>query len=146
MKAPPPLRVELGSSRVAAALICIAYLATSLLLATMPGDAILRGFAVAAIGAHALWLLRTWAWRAMPWSIVALELGADLRLAITERSGRRIEAAVRPESYVSAWLTTIVLRPDGARLSRAMTILPDMLPPDDFRRLRVLLRLGERAG
>jgi hypothetical protein len=35
-----------------------------------------------------------------------------------------------------------VWRPDRSRFSRAEFILPDMLPADDFRRLRVLLRYG----
>ena len=36
-------------------------------------------------------------------------------------------------------------RPDGARWSRAILIVPDMLPPDDFRRLRVMLRYARSA-
>ena len=41
-------------------------------------------------------------------------------------------------------LTTIVWRPDGARCVRRARscVLPDMLPADDFRRLRVMLRYG----
>ena len=42
--------------------------------------------------------------------------------------------------YVGGSLTSIVWRRAGARRSRAIAILPDMLPAEDFRRLRVLLR------
>jgi hypothetical protein len=42
-------------------------------------------------------------------------------------------------------LTTLVVRPDGKRRLRTVAILPDMLPADDFRRLRLLLRLGHGA-
>jgi hypothetical protein len=45
----------------------------------------------------------------------------------------------------TAALTSIVWRPDGARWSRSILVLPDMLPPDDFRRLRVMLRYA-RSG
>jgi len=38
-----------------------------------------------------------------------------------------------------------MLRPAGAHRSRATAILPDMLSAEDFRRLRVLLRLGRAA-
>ena len=65
------------------------------------------------------------------------------RCACTERAGRRIEGVVAGRLYVGAWLTTIVVRPDGKRRrARPLAILPDMLPADDFRRLRVLLRYG----
>jgi len=49
---------------------------------------------------------------------------------------------VQPDSYVGALLTTLVVRPDGKHRLRTIAILPDMLPADDFRRLRLLLRLG----
>jgi hypothetical protein len=52
---------------------------------------------------------------------------------------------VRAATYVGAWVTTIVWRPDGARWSRAILVLPDMLPAEDFRRLRVMLRYA-RSG
>jgi len=65
---------------------------------------------------------------------------------MTDRSGRRFQGVVQPESYVGALLTTVVLRPDGARRSRAIAIWPDTIPADEFRRLRVLLRHGESIG
>jgi hypothetical protein len=46
---------------------------------------------------------------------------------------------------VGAWITTIVWRPDNWRLSRTILVLPDMLPDEDFRRLRVMLRYA-RSG
>jgi len=42
-------------------------------------------------------------------------------------------------------MTSIVWRPDGARWSRAILVVPDMLPADEFRRLRVMLRYA-RSG
>ena len=46
---------------------------------------------------------------------------------------------------MSAALTSIVWRPDGARWSRSILVLPDMLAPDDFRRLRVMLRYARNG-
>ena len=65
---------------------------------------------------------------------------------ITDRFGRHVTAIVQPESYVGALLTTLVLRPEGARRSRALAIWPDTMPADEFRRLRVLLRHGDRGS
>src|SRR5215470_2181096 len=142
MKTPPPLRLELKPSRLAAKLLAAGVVATALLIAWLPGEWWWRAAVAVAIGAYGVWMVRSRAYAALPRSIVALEVGADLRAIFIERSGRRIDGTVQPDSYVGAMLTTIVLRPTGAYQSRAIAILPDMLGAEDFRKLRVLLRLG----
>jgi hypothetical protein len=122
MKTTPALRISLGPSRSAAVLICFAL--------------------VTSIGAHAILTMRHWSTRSASHAIIGVELDADRAVRLTERTGRRIEGMVQPDSYVGALLTTLVVRPDGKRRLRTIAILPDMLPADDFRRLRLLLRLG----
>ncbi|MGH8713559.1 MAG: protein YgfX [Casimicrobiaceae bacterium] len=146
MQSTPILRVTLAPSRFAAAAIGAAVVATAVLIATMPGEPWWRGMAIVAAGGCGIHALRHAASLKLRRSIVAIELGADRRGAMVERCGRRIEGVVRTESYVGALLTTLVLRPDGARRSRAVAIAPDMMSVADFRRLRVLLRHGEAAG
>jgi hypothetical protein len=131
---------------MAAALVIIAYLATAALLAFAPGPASLRAAAVVPIGAHAVWTLRCWAMRTTRTAVIGVELSADGRAAMIERSGRRRDGCVQPSSYVGEWLTTLVIRPDGARTWRAIAILPDMLPAEDLRQLRVLLRVAGSAS
>jgi hypothetical protein len=145
MKGPDPLKVELGRSRLAAAFVFVSHVATASLLAFAPGDAMLRAAAVAAIGAHALRVLRTWALQSAARAVVGVELRVDRRAVLIERCGRRCEGEVRAESYVGERITTLVVRPDGARVSRAIAILPDMLTEEDLRRLRVLLRYGDAS-
>src|ERR1700693_4593387 len=142
MKTIPALRISLGPSRSASVLICVACLATATLVAWLPGAALLRGALAIGIGAYAILTMRHWATRSASRAIVGIELDADRAVRLTERSGRRIEGLVQPDSYVGALLTTLVVRPDGKSRSRTIDILPDMLPAADFRRLRLLLRLG----
>ena len=143
MKQPAALRVELGRSRLASAFVFVSHVATAVLVAFAPGNALLRAAAVIAIGVHALWTLRIWALRSASRAVIVVELSADHRAVLIERGGRRCEGLVQPQSYVGERLTTLVVRPDGGRVSRAIAVLPDMLPPDDLRYLRVLLRLGD---
>ena len=145
MKGPDPLKVELGRSRLAAAFVFVSHVATASLLAFAPGDAMFRAAAVVAIGAHALRALRIWALQSAARAVVGVELTADRRVVLVERCGHRCEGQVRAESYVGERITTLVMRPDGARVSRAIAILPDMLPEEDLRRLRVLLRYGDAS-
>ena len=52
------------------------------------------------------------------------------------RSGR-----VRPGTFVMPWLTIIRWRPDGARLTRSLLLVPGMADAGAMRRVRVILRL-----
>jgi hypothetical protein len=145
MKAARTLRLSLGPSRLALALICVTCLATCALVAWLPGAAAFRGVSVIGIGAYAILTMRHWATRSASRAIVGIELDADRAVRLIDRTGRHIEGTVQPDSYVGALLTTLVVRPEGKRRLRTIAILPDMLPADDFRRLRLLLRLGHAA-
>jgi hypothetical protein len=143
VKSTPVLRVTLQPSRIAAALLALATIATATMLSLLPGEPWVRVAGVLIVGACGIHALARTTAVGMRRSIAAIELAADRRALITDRSGQRIEAIVRPESYVGALLTTLVLRPDGARRSRALAIWPDTMSADEFRRLRVLLRHGD---
>jgi hypothetical protein len=143
MNEPVALQIEFLPSRIAAAVTLAVVVATAALIAWFPVDAWERLLAVTALGIYGLATVRQWARRATRHAIVGLTLGADRRIAIIERGGRRIDGEVQHDSYVGSALTTIVWRGDGRRRSRAIAILPDMLPAEDFRKLRVLLRFGK---
>jgi hypothetical protein len=140
MKGPPPLRIELGRSRLAVAFIVAAYFATATLVAFMPGPALLRAIAVAAIGAYSVWSLRRSALQTERHAIVGVEISADGRVVLIERGGATREGRAQPACYIGTWFTTLVVRIDGRRWSRAIAILPDMLSAEELRRLRVMLR------
>jgi hypothetical protein len=72
----------------------------------------------------------------------SFELRGDLTVVVVSGDGTARAGRVHRDSYVGARLTTIVWRPYGRWRTRAIVLLPDMLPPDAFRRLRVLLRYG----
>ena len=143
MHEPAALHIELAPSRLAAAAIVAGVIATAALVAWLPGQPWWRVGGVLALGAYAIALTRVWANRTAQHSVVSLVLGPSRHIVMTERGGRRIEGVVQADSYVGSLLTTIVMRPAGARWSRSIAILPDMLSADDFRRLRVRLRLAQ---
>jgi hypothetical protein len=113
------------------------------LVAFLPSDIGLRSAAILIIGVAGIHALRSTAAISTRRAAVAIELGDDLYATTTDRTGRRVTALVQPESFVGAMLTTVVLRADGARRSRAAVVLSDMMSADEFRRLRVLLRHGK---
>lgn len=145
MKTATSLSIELGTSRLAAALIFVAIVATAALVAWLPGSAWLRGATVIALGVYGMLLVRAWALRSARGAIVGLILRPDLTVTLVDASSRRIEGVVLDDSFVAALLTTLVVRVPPARWPRTIAILPDMLPAEEFRRLRVQLRLGRVA-
>jgi hypothetical protein len=143
MQEPAALHIDLAPSRLAAAAVVIGVVATGALVAWLPAPLWSRGCTAIALGAYAIVLTRIWAQRTARHAIVSLVLGPGRHIVMTERGGRRVEGIVQADSYVGGVLTTIVMRPAGERWSRSLAILPDMLSADDFRRLRVRLRLAQ---
>jgi hypothetical protein len=137
-----PVELTLGPSRLALRVIAAMALATLAVLAATPGAAWLRILlatwiacaALEAIHAVALHRGRRGARR------VVVTMAGEVHLCGETYEWRT--GSVRPGSFVAPWLTILRWRSPTHRFDRALLILPDMLPEDDFRRLRVLLRWG----
>ena len=142
MNEPAALHIELRPSRIAVAVTLVGVVATSALVAWLPVEPWQQFLAVTALGAYGIALVRA-AQHSTRRAVVAIVLGADRNIAVIERSGRRTDGVVQDDSYVGSALTTIVWRSAGARRTCTIAILPDMLPAEEFRKLRVLLRLGQ---
>jgi toxin CptA len=145
MRLPPVVHVSLGPSRSAGAAIGVATLATLVMVLLLPVDGWLHLALCAVVLAWAWVAFERIAVRATPDAVVHLRFGPDLSIVVTRGDGRLVAGRVRPATCVSAALTSIVWRPDRTMRSRSILVLPDMLPPDDFRRLRVMLRYA-RSG
>ena len=144
MRLPIQLRVSLRPSRTAALAIgtmaAVAWSAVLVLsvpiIAHLVTGLVLVGWALLQCRLHA--------WRTSPRAVVEVMLSSDAVVVVRTRDGRLRAGHVRSTTFVHPWFTSIVWRPDGARRSRSVPLLPDMLALDDFRRLRVLLRYGRR--
>ena len=123
-------------------LIALLALATCGIVSRLPLDAAATAMIVVAIGVWAIDRIHVVALRRGPRAVRRLELRGDLTLVVVTGNGTAYAGRVHRDSYVGARLSTIVWRPYGRWRRRAILLLPDMLPADDFRRLRVLLRYG----
>ena len=145
MRMPPSVHVVLAPSRVAGAGIGVLAAATIALIIALPLQAAVQMAAVAALMAWAAWSFHVDALHRGRFAVTEVRLAPDLILVACMGDGRLVAGHVRAATYVGAWVTTIVWRPDGWRWSRAILVLPDMLSAEDFRRLRVMLRYA-RSG
>jgi len=142
MKTLPRLRLEPRPTRLGFALVVVACAATSVLVLVLP----LPSWASISCAGAIASVLAVRAWRCLGRGMPALlHIGIDRRITVTDRDGRTRSGAVLDDSYVGAWLTTIVWCDDDDpwwRPARAILVLPDTLPCDAFRQLRTRLRYG----
>ena len=142
MHAPQRLRLEPRPSRIACVLLASACTATAALLASLPLEwpiGVAAGAVVVTAAARGFWRCTG---RGVP---ALVHVGGDRRLTVTGRDGRSRDGTICDDSYVGALITVVTWRPDDAwwlEPAQSILILPDTLPPDDFRQLRVLLRYG----
>ena len=145
MRLPPSVHVVLAPSRIAGASIGVLAVATVALILVMPLTTAWQILLIAGIVAWAGWSFRIDALHRGRFAVSELRLAPDLILVACMGDGRLVAGHVRSATYVGAWITTIVWRPDRMRWSWTILVLPDMLAAEDFRRLRVMLRYA-RSG
>jgi len=145
MRMPPSVHVVLCPSHLAAAGIGMSGIVSMALALAIPLPALWQAVLVAIIVAWVAHAFRRDALHRGSGAVRELRLAPDLILVAHMADGRLVAGHVRASTYVGAWMTCIVWRPDGARMTRTILLLPDMLPVDGFRRLRVMLRYA-RSG
>lgn len=122
--------------------IGVAAAATLGAVLTLPWSIAATAATVLAILAWAADRARVVALRRGPRAVRDVEITAGLHIRAGYGDGTVRTGRVDRSTCVTSWVTTLVWRPDGGRFKRAVLILPDMLPSEDFRRLRVTLRYG----
>ena len=131
-------RVALVPSRRAVAFVLLSAAATTVLAIALPLDPVYRMAIVAWLGILTLSAQRK--------ARAASELQLDAARIEVTRFGQPPQIGCLADGcFVAPWLTVIRWRPDGARFDRTIAVLPDMLSREDFRRLRVLLKTGDRS-
>ena len=139
---PPPVRVVLASSRLAFALIGALAVATCGVMATLPVEPLALGLITAAVVMWAIERIHVVAFRNGPRAVRQFEVRGDLTVVVVTGDGNACAGRIHRDSYVGPRLSTLVWRPFGRWRARTILLLPDMLPAQDFRRLRILLRYG----
>lgn len=100
----------------------------------------IKALITVAVVASAVCSVRRVALLATPDAVVAMEITEDACLAVKTRRGDWCACRLSGSSYVSPWLTILVLAEDNRRGARYVVITPDNVDAEDFRRLRVWLR------
>ncbi len=141
------LKITVRPSRYLAWLLAAGHAAAIALLWPLAVPLWAKAFAVLAAVASLLYFLLQTALLRLPRAVTALEIRDDGALAIRTRSGEWHECRLSGESFVSPWLTILVLLREDRRISKHIVLVADNTDAGDFRRLRVWLRwAGKRAA
>ena len=79
-------------------------------------------------------------------SCVAFRLEEKEEIVLVLRNGRHVPCKVTRDSLVTPWLVILNVVLSEQRGWRSLVILPDTMVADSFRRLRVVLKWGDKAG
>jgi hypothetical protein len=144
MRLPVQLRVSPRPSRVATAAIPALAAVMFGVVLSLHAPAACDLVAAVALAGWAHHHIRLHGTRTARHAVVEILLSSDAVIVTRRGDGKLRAGHVRSATFVHPLFTSIVWRPDGARWSRTLPLVPDMLSLDDFRQLRVLLRYGRR--
>jgi hypothetical protein len=138
------VEVALRPSRAAAVFILASAAATLVVVLAVPLALTVRLGLVFLIGLMTLHAYRREASRTdRAIGTVSIDARGDIEV---ETRGSPLRGTVRAGCFVAPWLTVIRWRRQGQCFDATILVLPDMLPADGFRRLRVLLRWGSTSA
>jgi len=141
------LRLSIRPSRQLLAVLILSHGCAVVCVLSVPLPLWLRSGLLIALLLNLVFDLSNQAWRALPFSVVALEFEREGGALMALRNGELLEARVLGSSFVAPYLTIVRIKAKRAWFARNVVLLPDMLAPAVFRTLRVWLkwRLGRGA-
>lgn len=132
--------VALAPSRVGGWLLALMVISTLAVILATPGLAWARILVATWVICAGLEALHSKLLHRGARGVRTILLKREREIQLLTDDGRWVRGAVRDGCFVAPWLTVVRWRAPTHRRDRALLLLPDMLPREDFRRLRVLLR------
>ncbi len=141
-----PFRIDLGPSRRLLLFFVVAYTGACLCVvgAALPLLVVWATIVTAAVDFARVAVVH--ARRRHRRSVASLVWATPEEWRVIRRGGQEQAARLYRGSYVSPLLVVLLLGPPQALGRWPVIIVPDMLDPDTFRRLRVLLKLRTRQA
>jgi toxin CptA len=137
-----PSEIRLRRSYWLLATLITIHLGALVIALTMPlSPAIRAGIAIAVLTslAHTGWQHFL---RRNRHAVLGLKITRD-GLKVESHGGEWTTVEILASSFVSPWLTVLNLHLPQQRLPTYVVLLPDMLGPDEFRRLRIWLKWAD---
>lgn len=135
-----PLNVHLKPSRQLTILLIVAHCAAALLVWPLSAPASIKGVILLLLVVSVFFYVRQDGLLNLAYSIVRLEISENMCCIFQTVDGRRVDCTILGTTFVSPYLTVILLQPEKGNFKRCMVIFPDAIDVETFRQLRVVLR------
>ncbi|MEZ5697701.1 MAG: protein YgfX [Nitrosomonas sp.] len=134
------LTIHLKPSRQLVSILIVAHCSAALLVCTLSlsSDIKLIGFLSLIISLY--FYLKHDALLDSANSVTSLSFSDTVDCKLKMVSGQTVECSVSGSTFVSSYLTVLILHSKQWRLARSVVILNDAINREEFRRLRVMLR------
>jgi len=136
------VRVSIGGSAGLAWVLCLGHTGAAMVLLPVFLPAWIKTLIAVAILASLLRSLMRVALLKTADAVVAVEIKDEGEISFRTRRGEWRDGRLSGSSYVSSWLTILLIVEERQRNARSVVIVPDNVDADEFRRLRVKLRWG----
>jgi len=134
-----PITIELRRSFIHSLLTCAVHGTAVACLFTVPLDWHWRAVALPLIAGSL--------WSALRSSrFASLRLAVNEGLSVLEADGKRVATELLPGCTTFTWLVVLRFRINGESKAHALTLLPDQMSRDEFRKLRLWLRWNATTG
>ena len=134
------LTVHLKPSKQLAVMLSLVHCAVALLLWPLPVSSSVKLIVVLLLMISLYVYLRQDALLSFAHSAVSLRFSDKVDCSMETMSGQIIDCTVLGSTFVSTYLTVLILQPEHRWFARSVVIMPDAVDAEAFRRLRVLLR------
>jgi len=136
-----PLQIEVRSSRLLLMLFSCLHLVSFLLLFLMPLPIELTLFCVIFIVISGIYVVVFHALKHSSASIVGLVWDRNDDWLVLDKSGKQWEVVLDGNSFVHPWFSILNFKQENKWLSQSVMLLSDNVDKNDYRRLRVRLRV-----
>lgn len=127
-------------SHLLAAILIAAHMAAAILIGILSLSLLITSVIIVLIFISLVYYLRKDALLVANDAVTELVLTDNNQCVVTTRSNKGIVCNILSNSFVSPYLTVLILRAEGNLLNDSVTILPDGVDVETFRQLRVWLR------
>lgn len=141
-RSPPVLDLSLGPSRSLALLTTLVDAGAIAALAIGGLPPAVKAAGIAAVFALWAWSVSVHCLRLAPFSVCRVVLDPEGGCVLVDRRGRTRDGELLPGAWIGMRLVALRVRLRRGRPARALALAADAVPADDFRRLRVSLRVS----
>ena len=134
------LTIHLKPSRLLAVILLSAHAAAALILQQIDIAQFIRLGGLVAIAVSCYYYIRQDALLTAKQAVITVKLTDKLSCIVVTNNGLSREYGLSSSTFVSPYLTVLMLSTAHHQAIRSVVILPDMIDAETYRQLRVLLR------